>query len=141
MEMELHTENLEEDEDGRLPCGRGGRTVRSSLSLLRPNEALTPDPVTLQSVRLVATLLTRQGLAGFGNICRFQLFVYDNKSSFSVKLIPWVKTVFDISFCRSLPDPFPDLVTRLSFHRETFKTSSRTKKNELGNFGFFVSSN
>ena len=90
MEMELHTENFsgEEDEDGRLPSGRGGRTVPSGLSLLRPNEALTPDPVTLQSVRLVATLPTRQGLAGFGNICRFQLFVYDSESTFRVRVIP-----------------------------------------------------
>ena len=47
---ELHTANLfrrrGEWDLGRLP------TVRGSLSLLRPNEALTSDPVALQSVRL-----------------------------------------------------------------------------------------
>ena len=75
MEMELHTANSalfsgeeEEEEEGFQEA------VPSGLSLLRPNEALTPDPVTLQSVRLAAPSQDRtgqQGSAGFGNICRF----------------------------------------------------------------------
>ena len=55
---------------GRLPPGGGGRTVRG-LSLLRANEALTSDLVTLQSVRLAQSSQDATSLAGFGNICRF----------------------------------------------------------------------
>ena len=66
----LHTENFFHKRGGRLPPGGGGRTVRG-LSLLRANEALTSDLVTLQSVRLAQSSQDATSLAGFGNICRF----------------------------------------------------------------------
>ena len=58
----------EEEEDGfHLE-----EAVPSGLSLLRPNEALTPDPVTLQSVRLAAP---SQDATGFGRIWKYlQIF-------------------------------------------------------------------
>ena len=51
VEMELRTAYSESFSETRR-MGRRLPTVRGSLSLLRPNEALTSDPVALQSVRL-----------------------------------------------------------------------------------------
>ena len=70
VEMETAYGEFFHKRGGRLPPGGGGRTVRG-LSLLRANEALTSDLVTLQSVRLAQSSQDATSLAGFGNICRF----------------------------------------------------------------------
>ena len=85
----FHLGEEEEEEEGFQEA------VPSGLSLLRPNEALTPDPVTLQSVRLAAP---SQDRAGFDRIWKYlQIFncLYthrrdENKST----LIPCMRSVF-----------------------------------------------
>ena len=131
---ELHTANLfrrrGEWDLGRLP------TVRGSLSLLRPNEALTSDPVALQSVRLAPS---SQDATSW----RLDLEIFAARFYFTNKKerIPGMN---DIS---SMVLFLWESARFLLRHRTAFLSQGNfedaqippDKKSKLGNFGLFVS--